>query len=117
MKRFHTLAMSCLLTLCLLFTSMPVSAAPASASRSASAQAAAEAAMEYGGATSVQYALWQDGEITLSGSAGVYSKTENRLLTDETLYGIGSISKTFTAAAVMKLVEQGKVQLDQPVTA
>ena len=74
MKRFHTLAMSCLLTLCLLFTSMPVSAAPASASRSASAQAAAEAAMEYGGATSVQYALWQDGEITLSGSAGVYSK-------------------------------------------
>lgn len=47
---------------------------------------------------------------------GVYSKTENRLLTDDILYGIGSISKTFTAAAMMKLVEQGKVDLDQPVT-
>lgn len=48
---------------------------------------------------------------------GVYSKTENRALTDDDLYGIGSISKTYTAAAMMKLVEQGKVDLDEPVTA
>ena len=34
-------------------------------------------------------------------------QTENRALTDDDLYGIGSISKTYTAAAMMKLVEQG----------
>ena len=31
------------------------------------------------------------------------------------LYGIGSVSKIFTAAAVMKLAEEGKLQLDEPV--
>ncbi len=80
------------------------------------AQAAAAAAMEYGGAISIQYALWQDGQIVLDGTAGVYSKTENRAMTSEILYGIGSISKTYVAAAMMKLVEQGKVDLDQSVT-
>ena len=64
----------------------------------------------------VQYALWQDGRIVYAGHAGVYSKSENRLLTDDTLYGVGSISKTYTAAAMMKLVEQGRVSLDAPVT-
>jgi len=33
------------------------------------------------------------------------------------LYGIGSVSKVFTAAAVMKLVEEGKVDLDESLTA
>ena len=32
------------------------------------------------------------------------------------MYGIGSVSKVFTAAAVMKLVDQGKIDLDEPVT-
>ncbi|MCL2163003.1 MAG: beta-lactamase family protein [Oscillospiraceae bacterium] len=32
------------------------------------------------------------------------------------LYGIGSVSKVFTAAAVMKLVEEGKLDLDEPLT-
>lgn len=80
------------------------------------ARAAAEAAMTYGGAASVQYALWQDGKIVYTGHAGVYSKSENRALTDDILYGVGSISKTYTAAAMMKLVEQGRVNLDAPVT-
>lgn len=67
------------------------------------------------GATSVQYALLYEGEIVESGVSGVYSKSENRLLTTENLYGIGSVSKVYTAAAAMKLVEQGKLRLDEPV--
>jgi len=31
------------------------------------------------------------------------------------MYGIGSISKVFTAAAVMKLVDAGKIDLDEPL--
>ena len=93
---------------------LPAGAAEPSAAAQA-AQAAAEAALNYGGAQSVQYALWQDGEITLTGHAGNYSRTENRALTDDILYGIGSVSKVYTAAAVLRLADAGKLELDKPV--
>ena len=81
-----------------------------------SAALSAQYAAQYGGAVSVQYAVWQDGEITISGHAGVYSKSEDRLLLDTDLYGIGSVSKMYVTAAVMQLAEQGKIDLDAPVT-
>lgn len=34
---------------------------------------------------------------------------------EDKLYGIGSVSKVYTAAAVMKLVDEGKIDLDAPV--
>jgi len=34
----------------------------------------------------------------------------------DTVYQLGSVSKQFTAAAVMRLVERGKVRLDDPLT-
>ena len=80
------------------------------------ADTAAAYALEYGGAQSLQYALWQDGEIVLSGQAGTFSRTENLLMTGDELYGIGSVSKIYTTAAVLKLAEQGRVSLDAPVT-
>lgn len=36
-------------------------------------------------------------------------------VTSETLFQIGSTSKTFTGIAVMRLVEQGKIDLDAPI--
>ena len=80
------------------------------------AQNAAQGAQTYGAADSVQYALWRDGEIVLSGSCGTYSRTENRALTADTLYGIGSVSKIYTTVAVMQLAETGRISLDAPVT-
>lgn len=68
------------------------------------------------GITSIQYAMMDSGEIVESGVGGVYSKQENRLLTTENLFGIGSTSKMFTTAAMMRLVDQGKVDLDRSVT-
>ena len=68
------------------------------------------------GITSIQYAMMDNGEIVESGVGGVYSKQENRLLTTENLFGIGSTSKMFTTAAMMRLADQGKVDLDRPVT-
>lgn len=79
-------------------------------------ETAITAAATYGGAVSIQYALWQDGQITDTGAQGVYSKTENRLLTDDILYGVGSVSKIYTTVAVLQLAEDGKVDLDAPVT-
>jgi len=81
------------------------------------AQIAAEKAallVEYG-TTSLQYAIIDNGKITVSGQAGMNDRAGKLPLTKDTVYGIGSTSKVFTAAAVMKLVDQGKIDLDTPV--
>ena len=115
MKRIGSLLTAGALALSLV--TLPAGAAEAAPALGETAQAAAQAALTAGGAQSIQYALWQDGEIILTGHAGNYSRTENRALTDDILYGVGSVSKTYTAAAVLKLVDEGKVELDAPVTA
>ncbi|MGL5676550.1 MAG: serine hydrolase domain-containing protein [Cellulosilyticaceae bacterium] len=68
------------------------------------------------GITSIQYALVDGETFCLADQVGVYSRTENKPLTAEHMYGIGSVSKMYTATAVMMLVDEGKVDLDTPVT-
>ncbi|ASZ17216.1 serine hydrolase [Bacillus cereus] len=65
--------------------------------------------------TSVQYALIDNGKLILSGQTGKNDIEGKEPLTKDTLYGIGSTSKVYTAAAVMKLVDEGKVDLDAPI--
>ena len=89
---------------------------PAATDLQTLADTAATYAAQYGGAQSLQYALWQDGEIVLTGEVGTFSRSENRLMTGDELYGIGSVSKIYTTVAVMQLVEDGKIALDAPVT-
>ncbi|MBJ7986245.1 serine hydrolase domain-containing protein [Bacillus cereus] len=67
------------------------------------------------GTTSVQYALIDNGKLTLSRQAGKNDIEGEQPLTKDTLYGIGSVSKMYATAAVMKLVDEGKVDLDAPV--
>ncbi|QYR22578.1 beta-lactamase family protein [Paenibacillus sp. sptzw28] len=67
------------------------------------------------GTTSVQYALIDHGSIVVSGQSGRNDEKGKRPLTADTMYGIGSTSKMFVTAAVMKLAEEGKVDLDTPV--
>ncbi|OPA73660.1 serine hydrolase [Paenibacillus selenitireducens] len=67
------------------------------------------------GTTSLQYALIDEGEIVISGQSGKNDLKDNVPLTSNTIYGIGSTSKMFLAASVMKLVDEGKVNLDKPV--
>lgn len=68
------------------------------------------------GAASLSYALMEDGEIIMTGQAGQYQKGGDTPLTADTMYGIGSTSKMFTTAVILKLVDLGEVDLDQPVT-
>jgi CubicO group peptidase (beta-lactamase class C family) len=45
-----------------------------------------------------------------------YANAERRIpATDQTIYGIGSITKLFTAIAVMQLAEQGRIEIDAPL--
>ncbi|MHA7581571.1 serine hydrolase domain-containing protein [Paenibacillus vandeheii] len=67
------------------------------------------------GTTSLQYALIDGGEIVVSGQTGKNDVNDKVPLTSNTIYGIGSTSKMFLTASVMKLVDEGKVDLDLPV--
>ncbi|MFE9325278.1 serine hydrolase domain-containing protein [Nocardia sp. NPDC052278] len=58
--------------------------------------------------------VWVDGREVFA-AHGVTS-IENPVPVDrDTMFGLGSVSKTFTATAVMRLVAEGKVELDAPV--
>lgn len=48
-------------------------------------------------------------------SYGLADTTNHRPVTNETLFSAGSISKLITAMAALKLVEQGKLNLDAPI--
>lgn len=62
-------------------------------------------------------AVGLDGRIVFSAGRGL-ADLENRVPADgTTVYDIGSVSKVQTAVAVMQLVEQGKVRLDDPIQA
>ncbi len=47
---------------------------------------------------------------------GVADVSTSRQMSDTTAFRIGSITKTFTAIAIMKLVEQGRIELDAPLS-
>jgi CubicO group peptidase (beta-lactamase class C family) len=57
----------------------------------------------------------QDGELVCTKSFGFADLERKIPVTPETVFRIGSISKTFTAAGIMQLWEQGKLDLDDPV--
>ncbi|NEU59322.1 serine hydrolase domain-containing protein [Paenibacillus sp. ALJ109b] len=67
------------------------------------------------GTTSVQYALIDGGEIVVSGQTGKNDLKDKVPLSSNTIYGIGSTSKMVLTTAVMKLVDEGKIDLDLPV--
>jgi len=67
------------------------------------------------GTNSVQYAIIDRGSIVVSGQSGKNDEKGQKPLTKDTMYGIGSTSKMFTAVAVMQLVDQEKIDLDTPV--
>lgn len=61
-------------------------------------------------------ALVQGGQIVAEHGVGIANaETQAPVKTDQTLFIIGSVSKAVTAWGVMKLVEEGKLGLDEPV--
>jgi CubicO group peptidase (beta-lactamase class C family) len=64
---------------------------------------------------SVAVAVVHDGRI-VTRTWGLADVGTGRIATNQTRYNIASISKMLTAWGVMRLVEEGKVQLDDPVS-
>jgi len=64
----------------------------------------------------VAVAVVQDGSPVWSSGHGVADVGSKEPITEDTVFRIGSITKIFTAVAVMKLWEQGLVDLDAPAS-
>lgn len=67
------------------------------------------------GAPGLAYAVVENGE-SFSGARGDVVVGSGRPVTADTPFLLGSISKGFTAMAVVKLAEAGKLELDAPVS-
>jgi D-alanyl-D-alanine carboxypeptidase len=61
------------------------------------------------------FAEVRDGDQTWRGAAGVADVTTGRPVTPDMRHRVGSITKTFTAAAVLQQVESGQIGLDTPI--
>lgn len=72
--------------------------------------------MSASGMPGLAYAIVTDGQITSVGERGVVRMGGDRKVTPDTTFLTGSISKSFTALAVMQLVEAGKVDLDATIS-
>jgi CubicO group peptidase (beta-lactamase class C family) len=57
----------------------------------------------------------RDGTLAFDRGLGFADVRAGRPVTADTVFRIGSISKTFTAIAVLQLVEQGRLELGDPV--
>ena len=61
-------------------------------------------------------AIIEDGEVIIKKGYGYANRSTEELVSSKTGFNIGSISKMFTAWGVMKLVEEGKLELDAPAS-
>jgi CubicO group peptidase (beta-lactamase class C family) len=68
-----------------------------------------------GKAGSATVAIMEKGEIVYSEGFGMADREKSLPVDKNTLLNIGSITKVFTATAIMLLVDDGKVKLDDPV--
>ena len=71
--------------------------------------------MQQRGVPSASIAIVQGGKLVYTHAYGNARINPNNPATPEMRYSIGSISKQFTASAILMLQEQGKLSLDDPV--
>lgn len=60
-------------------------------------------------------AISRDGEVLYEKGFGVRDLGTNEPITPSTMFGVASVTKSFTAVAIMQLAAEGKLSLDDPV--
>jgi CubicO group peptidase (beta-lactamase class C family) len=63
----------------------------------------------------ISLAVIREGKIYWAKAYGHADILNNKRADEETIFNIGSVSKTITAWGVMKLAEEKKINLDSPV--
>ena len=72
--------------------------------------------MERNKAVGLAVVAVKDGQIIYNKSLGYKDLDAKTPLGDSDIFRIASISKSFTATAIMQMVEQGKINLNDPVS-
>lgn len=80
------------------------------------ARESAWSAITNGRGSAASVAIMHKGKLVYSAGMGVKDWASDSPVTSRTRFNIGSTSKMFAAVAVLMLVDQGKVELDAPVT-
>jgi CubicO group peptidase (beta-lactamase class C family) len=60
-------------------------------------------------------AIVKDGEVLYAQGYGLRNTQTGAAVTPQSLFAIGSVTKSFTALGVMQLVQAGKLELDTPI--
>lgn len=100
-------------TLILIVAAMSASASPYPTTEKI-LDAAVEKAMVKSGATAASFAIMENGDLIYSKAFGFRDSAAKIATSTDTLFNFGSVGKIITATAVMKLVENGRVDLDAP---
>lgn len=111
-----------MICLCVLLTAMPVFSQatslaedPEVASSIRLLEAWIETQMAYRGLPALSIGIVHDQVLVWSRGFGFADLASNKPATPQTNYRIASISKLFTATAILQLRDAGKLQLDNPV--
>ncbi|MEO6198953.1 MAG: serine hydrolase [Sphingomicrobium sp.] len=88
-------------------------AAPADLSQRAEAYLAAAYPADGPGAAAI---ITENGKTVYVGGRGLADVGRDKTIAPETVFRLGSITKQFTASAILKLVEQGKLSLENPLS-
>jgi D-alanyl-D-alanine carboxypeptidase len=107
----RTLTLSLLLTL----TTLPALAQSIPASLESRVDSIANQVLQSSGVPSASVAVVQHGRVVLAKAYGDAKLEPRTAATPDMRYGIGSISKQFTASAMLLLQQEGKLKLDDPV--
>ena len=99
--------------LALLLSAAPAAALPADFKAKADKMLADAYAANGPGAAVI---VTENGKTVYAAGRGLADVERKVAITPETHFRLGSITKQFTAAAIMKLVEQGKISLDDPLS-
>ncbi len=57
----------------------------------------------------------RDNELILMKGYGLADVEQGTLIDAQTIFNIGSVTKSFTAVAVLQLHERGKLDIDDPI--
>ncbi|HXT47606.1 MAG TPA: serine hydrolase domain-containing protein [Gemmatimonadaceae bacterium] len=104
-----------LVVVALFSASLRVSAQDAAARLPARVDSIATAVLASTGVPSASVAVVTNGRLAYAHAYGTAKLDPRTAATPDMRYGIGSISKQFTAAAVLLLQQEGKLSLDDPV--
>lgn len=90
-------------------------AAPFTSAETAQVDRIVLAAMAQAGTPSASVAVVRDGQIAFAKAYGLRRIETHESATIDTRYRVASVSKQFTATAVLMLADEGKISLDDPL--